>query len=105
MIAGIPFTRCHEARWHGTSATATARKQTPYLYQLNSIYTKYCNLYQIGKERLIRAPYPREREREREREIDREREREREIERHREREIIFIQINRNNYTIIYNYTD
>ena len=35
MIAGIPFARCHEARWHGTSATATARKQTPYLYQLN----------------------------------------------------------------------
>ena len=35
MIAGIPFARCHEARWHGTSATATARKQTPYFYQLN----------------------------------------------------------------------
>ena len=35
MIACIPFARCHEARWHGTSATATARKQTPYFYQLN----------------------------------------------------------------------
>ena len=35
MIAGIPFARCHEARWHGTSATATARKQTPYFHQLN----------------------------------------------------------------------
>ena len=34
MIAGISFPRCHEARWHGTSATATARKQTPYFYQL-----------------------------------------------------------------------
>ena len=34
MIAGIQFARCHEARWHGTSATATARKQTPYFYQL-----------------------------------------------------------------------
>ena len=34
MIAGIPLARCHEARWHGTSATATARKQTPYLHQL-----------------------------------------------------------------------
>ena len=45
MIAGIPFDRCHEARWHGNSATATARKQTPFLYQLNggdtAIYTKY----------------------------------------------------------------
>ena len=35
MIAGIPFAKCHEARWHGTSATATARKHTPYFYQLN----------------------------------------------------------------------
>ena len=26
MIAGITFARCHEARWHVTSATATARK-------------------------------------------------------------------------------
>ena len=42
MIAGIPFARCHEARWHGTSATATARKQTPYFYQLI-----VDNLYQI----------------------------------------------------------
>ena len=42
MIAGIPFARCHEARWHGTSATATARKQTPYFYQLIGD-----NLYQI----------------------------------------------------------
>ena len=45
MIAGIPFARCHEARRHGTSATATATKQTPYLYQLiggdTAIYTKY----------------------------------------------------------------
>ena len=35
MTAGIPFARCHDARWHGTSDTATDRKQTPYLYQLN----------------------------------------------------------------------
>ena len=35
MIACIPFARCHEARWHETSATATARKKTPYFYQLN----------------------------------------------------------------------
>ena len=35
MIAGIPFARCHEARWHGTGATATARKHTPYFDQLN----------------------------------------------------------------------
>ena len=35
MIAGIPFATCHEERWHGTSANATARKQTPYLYQLH----------------------------------------------------------------------
>ena len=33
MIAGIPFSTCHEARWYGTSATATARKQTPYFHQ------------------------------------------------------------------------
>ena len=35
MIAGITFARCHEARWHGTSATATARKHSPYFHQLN----------------------------------------------------------------------
>ena len=35
MIAGIPFSRCHEARWYGTNAAATARKQTPYFHQLN----------------------------------------------------------------------
>ena len=35
MIAGIPFSRCHEARWHGTGATDTARTQTPYFSQLN----------------------------------------------------------------------
>ena len=34
MIVDIPFARCHEARWHGTNAAATARKQTPYFYQL-----------------------------------------------------------------------
>ena len=44
MIASIPFSRCHEARWHETSATATARKQTPYFYHCNwgdtAIHTK-----------------------------------------------------------------
>ena len=35
MIACIPFARRHEARWPETSATATARKKTTYLYQLN----------------------------------------------------------------------
>ena len=30
MIAGIPFARCHEARWH----TDTARNRLPILYQL-----------------------------------------------------------------------
>ena len=36
MIAGIAFARCHdEARWHGTGATDTARKHTPYFDQLN----------------------------------------------------------------------
>ena len=35
MIAGIPFSRCHEARWHGAGATDTARKQSPYFHQLN----------------------------------------------------------------------
>ena len=65
MIAGIPFARCDEVRWHGTSATATARKQTllmisvthsscgvlctvclaacacPYFYQLNGEILQY----------------------------------------------------------------
>ena len=49
MIAGIPFARCHEARWHGTSATATARKQTPYFYQLNGeILQSITNIPYLG---------------------------------------------------------
>ena len=35
MIAGIPFARCDEVRWHGTSATATARKETLLLLMIS----------------------------------------------------------------------
>ena len=46
MIAGNPFARCRRARWHGTSATATARKPVDSLFLSakwgdTAIYTKY----------------------------------------------------------------